>query len=124
MKIRTLKLLLFSSLLTAFGCARSLTPREFIDQFPRLTSSQFYNQVEGNKAVSEGKCSVLVNDRKYTAPMGFSANADLTNGAEGIDEWVQVDGGNAFILSNYEWVEVGDDGNTQLMLYFDTLLCD
>ncbi len=56
--------------------------------------------------------------------MGFSANADLTNGAEGIDEWVQVDGGNAFILSNYEWVEVGDDGNTQLMLYFDTLLCD
>ena len=108
----------------AVGCATSRTPSQFIDEFPNKTSSDFYDSLKGNKAVSNGKCKLLVKGRKYVAPVGFTVNNDMKNGAIGIDEWVQADGGNAYILNNFEWVSVGEDGTTQLLIYFDTLLCE
>jgi len=49
---------------------------------------------------------------------------DLIYGAKGIDEWVKLDGGNAYVLTNYKWVTVGNQGATQLYLEFDTLKCE
>jgi hypothetical protein len=54
----------------------------------------------------------------------MSTKDDLRNGAKGIDEWVKLDGGNAYVLTNYKWVTVGNDGATQLYIEFDTLLCE
>lgn len=57
-----------------------------------------------------------------------SLKEDIKNGAQGIDEWVAIDKGNAYVLKNYNWVIV--DYNvyysttvTQLFLEFDTYLC-
>lgn len=43
--------------------------------------------------------------------------------ALGIDEWVKADGGNAYAVSTFEWVVIGDSGATQLIIVFDTLHC-
>ena len=110
-------------LIVLFGCV-SLTPSKFLDKFPNLTNSDFYDRRSGNEVISNGTCKLLVEGRKYVAPIGFTVNNDMKNGARGIDEWVQADGGNAYILNSFEWVNVGDDGATQLLIYFDTLLCE
>jgi hypothetical protein len=62
--------------------------------------------------------------RTYVAPMGLSAKNDLKHAARGIDEWVQLDGGNAYVLKNYQWVTVDFLGSTQLHVEFDTMLCE
>lgn len=72
----------------------------------------------------ENKCKLLVEGRKYIAPIGFTIGNDMQHAAKGIDEWVKADGGNSYILNNYEWISVGNDGATQLIVYFDTLLCE
>ena len=56
--------------------------------------------------------------------MGFSVKNDLKNGAKGIDEWVKIDGGNAYVLTSYKWVTVDSEGATQLHIEFDTMLCE
>ena len=66
----------------------------------------------------------LVKGRNYVAPIGFSVKDDLKYGAQGIDEWVKLDGGNAYILTNYKWVTVDQNGATQLHMEFDTLKCE
>ena len=127
-----MKKLIFVIALVAFlfmglGCASlapSLTPSQFNNKLPNETKADFYDSLTGNKAVSNGNCKLLVKGRKYVAPIGFTVNNDLKNGAKGIDEWVQADGGNAYILNSFEWVSVDDNGSTQLIIYFDTLLCE
>jgi len=42
----------------------------------------------------------------------------------GVDEWVELDGGNAYVLTNYKWVTVDHYGSTQLHIEFDTMLCE
>jgi len=66
----------------------------------------------------------LVKGRNYVAPIGLSAKDDLRKGAKGIDEWVNVDGGNAYVLISYKWVTVDLGGSTQLHVDFDTMLCE
>jgi hypothetical protein len=56
--------------------------------------------------------------------MGLSSKNDLKHAARGIDEWVQLDGGNAYVLKNYQWVTVDLFGSTQLHVEFDTMLCE
>jgi hypothetical protein len=34
------------------------------------------------------------------------------------------DGGNAYVLKNYQWVTVDVFGSTQLHVEFDTMLCE
>ena len=53
---------------------------------------------------------------------------DLRNGAKGIDEWVSLDKGNAYVVKNYKWMTVGYDSKngstaTQLYIEFDTYSC-
>ena len=66
----------------------------------------------------------MVKGRNYTAPMRLTVNGDLKYGAKGIDEWVELDGGNAYVLISYKWVTVDHNGSTQLSIEFDTMLCD
>lgn len=93
------------------GCT-ALTPSEFLARFPQKTEAAYYNRLEGEEAVKSGACEVLVEDRTYNAPIRASLNKEMTKGAQGIDEWVYADGGNAYILNNYEWKAVGNEGGT------------
>jgi len=119
-----LGIVVFVSVFVIFSCATSMTPIQFLENFPNSTNSDFYDRQSASEAISNGKCKLLVDGRKYTSPIGLTVDHDLQNGAAGVDEWVRADGGNAYILNNFEWISVGDQGTTQLLIYFDTMLCE
>ena len=100
------------------SCATSMTPIELSKNLPNMTKSKYV--VSNAKAKN---CLILSTSRKYNAPIGFTVKHDLKNGARGIDEWVELDKGNAYRLVNYQWVQVDDLGSTQLQIEFDTLKC-
>jgi hypothetical protein len=109
------------------SCATSMTPIEVNNILPTLTESKFISQAQADEDIRTGRCKYLVKGRKYTAPIGLTVNDDLRNGAKGIDEWVKIDGGNAYVLTNFNWVTVAIDPKTsaqttQLYMEFDTLL--
>tara|TARA_R110002049_G_scaffold307456_1_gene507994 strand:+ start:3233 stop:3538 length:306 start_codon:yes stop_codon:yes gene_type:complete len=101
-----------------------MSPVEVNNTLPSLTKSTFYNQNQATEALKNNKCTLLVDGRNYVAPIGFTVKDDLKNGANGIDEWVQIDGGNAYTLLNYKWITVDQDGSTQLHIDFDTMHCE
>jgi len=101
-----------------------MTPVEVNNSLPTLTISRFITQAQANESTNSKKCKYLVKGRNYNAPIGMSTKDDLRNGAKGIDEWVKLDGGNAYVLTNYKWVSVGNNGATQLYIEFDTVLCE
>ncbi|WP_291149298.1 hypothetical protein [Flavobacterium sp. UBA7680] len=101
------------------SCSSSMSPIQVNNTLPTFTKSKYISQSE----IETSNCKYLTKNRSYTAPIGLFAKDDLRNGARGIDEWVTLDGGNAYILRNYRWVNVGDEA-TQLHLEFDTLLCE
>jgi hypothetical protein len=100
-----------------------MTPSEFRETLPMATKSRFYDRARANEAVRDGSCKLHVAGRKYTAPIGFTLSDDVRYGALGVDEWVGIDNGNAYALNGFEWISVGDKGATQLLVYFDTMLC-
>ena len=105
------------------SCATSMTPIQVNSTLPTLTESKFVSRSQLAGLIDANKCEYLAKGRSYVAPIGLTVKNDLKNGAQGIDEWVQLDGGNSYVLTNYEWIRVGDDGATELHLEFDTLLC-
>ena len=100
--------------------AASMSPTEVYNTLPKLTKSKFISQEE----VKNSNCKYLVKGRSYTSPSGITVKNDLKNGAKGIDDWVKLDGGNTYVLTSYKWVVVGNNGDTQLHVEFDTLLCE
>lgn len=104
--------------------ATSMSPIEVNSTLPTLTKSKLISQAEVDEFVKANKCKYLVKNRNYVAPIGFTTKDDLKNGAKGIDEWVNIDGGNSYVLKNFEWTTVDQNGATQLRLEFDTLLCE
>ena len=89
-----------------------------------MTKSKFLKEEETQKM----GCTCLTKNRNYTAPMGLSVKEDLRNGAKGIDEWVSLDKGNAYVIKNYKWMTVGYNSKysstaTQLYIEFDTYSC-
>jgi hypothetical protein len=119
----TMKKLLFIWFLLLQACATSMSPSVFIEEFPKVTKSKYINKVTSKGEFATENCSILVENRKYIAPIGFTLKGDLSNGANGVDEWVFADKGNAYTINNFEWVSIGDQGVTQLIIYFNTLLC-
>jgi len=111
-------------LLIVSSCATSMTPIEINNTLPTLTVSKFITQAQANESTNTKKCKYLVKGRNYNAPIGMTTKDDLRNGAKGIDEWVKLDGGNAYVLTNYKWVRVDNGSATQLYIEFDTLLCE
>jgi hypothetical protein len=91
---------------------------------PTFTKSKLVLQSEITSLVSADKCRYLTKGRSYAAPAGLFAKNDLKNAAKGIDEWVQLDKGNAYILTNYKWISMDNSGSTQLNVDFDTLYCN
>lgn len=106
------------------SCATSMSPSKVNNTLPTLTNTKFYSQSQATEAIKTNSCKHLVKGRNYTAPMGLTVKSDLKNGAKGIDEWVELDGGNAYSLISYEWVTVDHNGSTQLHVEFDTMQCD
>ena len=106
------------------SCATSMSPTVVNNTLPTLTTSKFISQSQAEEGIKTKRCKYLVRGRNYTAPIGLTVKNDLKNGAKGIDEWVELDGGNAYVLISYKWVTVGVDGSTQLHIEFDTMLCE
>lgn len=106
------------------SCATSMTPIEVNNTLPPLTKSKFLTQSQAEESIKSNNCKYIIKGRKYTAPVGLTSKDDLKNGAKGIDEWVELDRGNSYVLINYNWVIVDHNGTTQLNVEFDTLLCE
>jgi hypothetical protein len=115
--------LIFGTLFFLTSCATSMLPMKVNDNLPNLTEAKFISQSQAEEAVKANKCKYLVKGREYVAPMALTVKGDLRNGAKGIDEWVNIDGGNTYVLVSYKWVTVDDEG-TQLYIEFDTMLCE
>lgn len=116
--------LLLNLPLIIISCSTSMTPIEVSNNLPNLTKSIYIPQNQSSIFIDTNKCKVLNTGRNYVAPIGISVKDDLRNGAKGIDEWVKLDGGNAYLLKNFRWVTVNDNGATQLDLDFDTYSCE
>lgn len=101
----------------------SYTPMKMNKELPKHTKSKFVLQSEIDSLVSADKCKYLTKRRSYAAPIGLFPKSDLKNAAKGIDEWVQLDKGNTYVLTNYKWITVDNSGSTQLFVDFDTLYC-
>jgi hypothetical protein len=84
------------------SCATSMTPSEFAEAFPKSTKSRSYDRARASEAIRDGSCKLQVAGRKYTAPIGFVLTDDMRYGAVGVDEWVRIDGGNAYAINNFE----------------------
>ena len=55
----------------------------------------------------------------------MTVNQDVASAAEGVDGIVANDGGNAYKISDFSWLEIGDgNGSTQLRIGFDTYQCE
>lgn len=111
-------------LIFLYSCATSMTPMQVNDALPTFTKSTYLSPAQAKNS----NCKCLTQGRSYTAPMGSTVKNDLRNGVVGIDQWVSIDGGNAYKLVNYKWVTVSTDkygvpGSTQLVLDFDTYFC-
>lgn len=106
------------------SCATSMSPAKLHNTLPDLNKAKYIPQSQVDNAIGKNGCKFLVKGREYTAPIGLTTKGDLKNGAKGIDEWVELDGGNAYVLTNYNWRTVDDLGSTQLQVKFDTMLCE
>ena len=123
--IKLIKLnIVIGVLLILASCATSMSPIEVNNTLPNLTKSKFISQSQAEEAIKTNRCKYLVKGRNYAAPMGLTVKDDLKYGAKGIDEWVELDGGNAYVLISYKWVTVDHNGSTQLHIEFDTMLCE
>jgi len=106
------------------GCATSMTVEQFYTTFPDYSTSRYLTGAEAKAATQNGSC-ILIDDHIYNAPIGMTVNQDVANGAEGVDGIVANDGGNAYRISDFSWLEIGDGhGSTQLRIEFDTYQCD
>jgi len=106
------------------SCATTMTPIEVNQTLPTLTKSTYLT----GEQTQNSNCKCLTRGKTYAAPMGFTVKDDLRNGANGIDEWVTVEGGNAYKLSNFRWITISTDkygsiSSTQLVIDFDIYKC-
>lgn len=106
------------------SCVSSMSPIEVNNSLPAMTKSKFISQSDADILSKTDKCKYLILNRSYVAPIGLTAKEDLKNAAKGIDEWVTLDKGNAYVLKNYKWVTIDHNGATQLHVEFDTILCE
>jgi hypothetical protein len=120
------KFLVIAVVIFMTSCAvfrTSMTPAEVAKALPSLTEARWMSVAQAEQAIETGRARLLAR-RDYVVPVGLTVQNELKRGARGIDEWVAMDGGNSYVLVNYKWVRVGDDGATQLHLEFDTLLLE
>lgn len=117
--MKTLFKLHIIGMILFFTSCTSMSPLQVHNSLPTLTKSKYMSQSE----IETKNCKYLTKNRSYTAPIGLTVKDDLRNGAKGIDEWVTIDRGNAYVLKNFKWVNISN-GATQLHIEFDTLSCE
>jgi hypothetical protein len=105
-------------------------PMQFNTEFNELTNSRMYSKADAKLAVASKKCSYL-ELRDYYSGDRLNGLKDMKKGAIGVDQWVSLDGGNAFSLEAYRWVPPGvivyektGGTSTELKIEFYTMLCD
>lgn len=101
----------------------SYTPSKMIKTLGSFTKSKILLQSEISDLIDSKKCKYLTKNRSYGAPVGLFAKNDIKNAAKGIDEWIEMDKGNSYVLTNYKWVPKDVHGSTQLFVEFDSLHC-
>lgn len=116
-------ILLVMSVYVLSGCATSMAPTEFIDSLRKTTTSKYFDHPSAKNELASGRCKLIAGGRRYTAPIGFTVSGDVENAAEGIDQWVEADNGNSYIINSFDWISVNDQGVTQLIVNFDTMNC-
>ncbi|MDE0472642.1 MAG: hypothetical protein OXH57_11960 [Ekhidna sp.] len=121
MRLTAIYILTFLTL-SAYGQNR-MTPIRFYKKLSERTQSKGYTEREGEEQIKRGKCKRIVKKRYYVAPVASSANGDIKRAGKGVDEWIYLDNGNAYMLRNYKWV-MRDYGVSQLELEFDTMICE
>ena len=94
-----------------YSCASAITPIQVNETLRSLTNSTFISQKQVAVNIETNKCKYLVKERNYVAPIGSFLKDDLRNATKGIDEWVEIDGGNAYVMTGFKWVSV-DEGVT------------
>jgi hypothetical protein len=97
-----------------------MTPIEVNQTLPTLTKSTYLT----GEQTQDPKYKCLFRGKNYAAPVGLSVKDDLRNAAEGIDQWVSLEGGNAYKLTNFRWITISTDKygsptSTQLIVDFD-----
>ena len=107
-----------------YSCATSMTPMQVNNSLPKYTKSSYLSIDQ----VQSPNCKCLTRGRSYAAPVGTTTKNDLQNAAKGIDEWVSIDGGNAYRLINFKWKSISTNEYsssyaTQLTVDFDTYIC-
>ncbi len=115
---------LIVAIISLGSCATTMTPIQVYTALPTLTESQFLTTEQAKEKTQSGECKCLVKGRDYAAPQGLTVNGDLKYAAIGIDEWVLLDSGNAYVLKGFHWKSVGDQGGAQLFVEFDTMFCN
>lgn len=106
---------------TVMSCQTSMFPQKVNNTLPGLTKSKFVAQIQAEEKLKSNECTYLVKGRDYVAPVGMTLRNELNRAAKGIDEWVEIDGGNAYVLTSYKWVRVDNEGTTQLQVDFNTM---
>lgn len=106
------------------SCATTMTPLEVSQTLPTLTKSKYLTLEQ----TQNPNCKNLSKGKSYAAPMGLTVKDDLLNAATGIDEWVNIDGGNSYKVTNFRWITISTDKygsptSTQLVIDFDTYIC-
>lgn len=117
------KLFLLVLIVALGSCASLHTPSKFLEYLSKNTKNIMISERIMNRYVSEQQCQLIKASRYYIVPMKFSEKNDIKSAAIGIDDWLKIDGGNAFVLKNYNWRNV-DIGAKQLEVIFDTYQCN
>lgn len=104
------------------GCSINQTNPEFVySTMAASTHSTFMTRADAVRADEIGRCLVLA-AHEYAAPVAMTSGGDVRNPANGIDEIVQNDGGNAYAIGDYVWVPY-PGGAVQLVVEFYSYLC-
>lgn len=122
--MRALSILSFFIIAFLLNSCASMSPTQVSQTLPTMTKSKYLSRAEAEDLANGTTCKYLTKNREYIAPIGFLPKDDLRNGAKGIDEWVQIDGGDSYVLKSFKWVDVDQSGTTQLIIIFDTLKCN
>jgi hypothetical protein len=105
-------------------------PIQFIETFNKLTKSELYSKTNTESAIQSNKCKII-EFREYYSGAKLNGYGDMKSAAIGVDDWVNLDGGNSFSLVSYRWIQAGVslyEGTggtaTELKIEFYTMSCD
>lgn len=122
-----MKKLIFATTLLIIGVliisGKPKSPKVFYEMFAKMTKSKLIMPQELNALVDNKKCA-LISSKSYAGPVALSIKGDMKKAAKGVDEYVELEGGNAYHIKNYKWENFGHLGSTQLNIDFDIYKCD